>query len=89
MVTEAIGKLRKLTKKPIGAYANSEFIANTHHFKNSAINAEEDHWSSATTIDDQEYFNEVEKWISEGANISGGCCRTRPAHIQTIVEKLL
>ncbi len=86
MVTEAIGKLRKLTKKPIGAYANSEFINTTA--KNSAINAEEDHWSSATTIDDQEYFNEVEKWISKGANIIGGCCRTRPSHIQTIVDKL-
>ena len=86
MVTEAIGKLRKLTKKPIGAYANSEFINTTS--KILQLMLKKTTGVQATTIDDQEYFNEVEKWISEGKNIIGGCCRTRPAHIQTIVEKL-
>ena len=46
MVTEAIGKLRKLTKKPIGAYANSDLINTTSRILQLML---KDHWSSATT----------------------------------------
>ena len=50
------------------------------------INAEEDHWESATTIDENRYASEVSKWVDEGASIIAGCCRTRPSHIKKLVE---
>ena len=86
MVTESMKELKTLTNKPFGGYANSEFIET----KNSEtdINAEEDHWDSATTIDEKTYTNEVSKWLDEGATIIAGCCRTRPSHIEDMVKNL-
>ena len=54
-----------------------------------AINAEDDHWGSATTIDEKTYTNEVSKWLDEGATIIAGCCRTRPSHIEHMVKNLI
>ena len=85
MVTESLKKLRKLTDKPIGGYANSETIE-TISDDSIEINAEEDHWESATTIDENRYASEVSKWVDEGASIIAGCCRTRPSHIKKLVE---
>lgn len=84
MATESIGKLRKLTKRHIGVYANSEIIQTTS--EDTEINAEKDHWESATVISEDDYCNEASKWVSQGANIIGGCCRTRPSHIRKLVE---
>lgn len=76
MVTESMKELKNLTDKPFGGYANSEFIKTIND--ETAINAEEDHWKSATTIDEKAYTSEVSKWLDEGATIIAGCCRTRP-----------
>ena len=35
-------------------------------------------------IDANEYSKTVEKWISDGATIVGGCCGTSPEHIKKI-----
>ena len=54
----------------------------------SNISAENDHWSSASVIDEKTYTDEVSKWIDEGATILAGCCRTRPSHIKEMTERL-
>ena len=54
----------------------------------SNISAENDHWSSASVIDEKAYTDEVSKWIDEGATILAGCCRTRPSHIKEMTERL-
>ena len=87
MVTESMKELKRLTDKPFGGYANSEFI-NTIDDDSIEINAEEDHWNSAITIDEKTYTNEVAKWLEEGASIIAGCCRTRPSHIKDMVDNL-
>ena len=87
MVTESMKELKRLTEKPFGGYANSEFI-NTIDDDSIEINAEEDHWNSAITIDEKTYTNEVAKWLEEGASIIAGCCRTRPSHIKDMVDNL-
>ena len=88
MVTESMKELKKLTDRPFGGYANSEFIK-TIDDDSIEINAEDDHWGSATTIDEKIYTNEVSKWLDEGATIIAGCCRTRPSHIEHMVKNLI
>ena len=87
MITESMKELKNLTSKPFGGYANSEFIK-TIDDASLEINAEDDHWNSATTIDEKTYTNEVAKWLEEGATIIAGCCRTRPSHIKDMVDNL-
>ena len=87
MITESMKELKNLTSKPFGGYANSEFIK-TIDDDSLEINAEDDHWNSATTIDEKTYTNEVAKWLEEGATIIAGCCRTRPSHIKDMVDNL-
>ena len=87
MVTESMKELKNLTDKPFGGYANSEFIKTIND--EAKINAEEDHWKSATTIDEKAYTDEVSKWLDEGATIIAGCCRTRPSHIKHMVQNLV
>ena len=86
MITESMKELKNLTNKPFGGYANSEFIRTNNN--ETTINAEENHWDSATTIDEKAYTNEVSKWLDEGATIIAGCCRTRPSHIKDMVANL-
>ena len=87
MVTESMKELKNLTDKPFGGYANLEFIKTITD--ETTINAEEDHWKSATTIDEKAYTGEVSKWLDEGATIIAGCCRTRPSHIKHMVQNLV
>lgn len=86
LITEGIKELKKLTDKKIGGYGNSEKIDISNEDRSDR--PEEDHWASATPIDEEEYAKEAEIWVKEGASIVAGCCRTRPAHIKEIVRTL-
>ena len=85
-MTESLKELSKITDKPFGGYANSETVEIDSNSED--IHSEEDHWDSATSIDEEEYSNEAMKWVEEGATIIAGCCRTRPSHIKELVKKL-
>ena len=87
LVTESLKELNKLTDKPIGGFANSEMIEAIQN-DSSNISAENDHWASASVINEKTYTDEVSKWIDEGATILAGCCRTRPSHIKEMTERL-
>jgi homocysteine S-methyltransferase len=84
LITEGIKELRPLTNKRIGGYGNSEKIEITN--KDRSDRPEEDHWSAATAINENEYTEEVKVWVKEGATIVAGCCRTRPSHIKNMAE---
>ena len=86
LITEGIKELKPLTNKPIGGYGNSEIIEISK--KDRSDRPEEDHWSSATAINEKEYAKEALIWVQEGATIIAGCCRTRPSHIAEISKTL-
>ena len=88
LVTESLKELKKLTNKPFGGYANSELIELSVD-NTKEISAENNHWESAITIDEETYTSEVSKWIYEGASIIAGCCRTRPSHIKDMVSNFV
>ena len=88
LVTESLKELKKLTNKPFGGYANSELIELSVD-NTKEISAENNHWESAITIDEETYTSEVSKWINEGASIIAGCCRTRPSHIKDMVSNFV
>lgn len=88
LVTESLKELKKLTNKPFGGYANSELIELSVD-NTKEISAENNHWESAITIDEETYTSEVSKWVDEGASIIAGCCRTRPSHIKDMVSNFV
>ena len=86
LITEGIKELKTLTTARIGGYGNSEKIEISN--KDRTDRPEEDHWASATAINEKEYAREVQVWVEEGATIVAGCCRTRPSHIEEIIKTL-
>ena len=84
LITEGIKELKSLTNERIGGYGNSEKIEIS--LEDRSDRPEEDHWASATPINEKEYAKEAQIWVEEGASIVAGCCRTRPSHIAEIVK---
>jgi len=69
-----IAELRRATDKPVVVYPNS----------GEGWDASTRHWTGSS---DAAKFREMaEEWFAEGAQIVGGCCRTRPAHIRQIAQ---
>jgi homocysteine S-methyltransferase len=67
-----IPELRAASDKPIVVYPNS----------GEGWDAENRCWTGSS--DPAEYGRQAEAWFQAGAQIVGGCCRTRPAHIREI-----
>jgi len=60
---------------PIGAYAN-------------AGSAEDGMGFAATPLDIRAYVEAAAQWVEAGARIVGGCCGTRPEHIEALKRGL-
>ncbi len=73
-VPALIGELRAGSTKPILVYPNS----------GEGWDAARRCWSGVT--DPGDFGVEAAKWFAAGAQIVGGCCRTRPAHIAEVVR---
>jgi len=67
-----IAELRAASDKPILVYPNS----------GEGWDAETRCWTGHS--DATEFGQHAEQWYSAGAQIVGGCCRTRPAHIHQV-----
>lgn len=67
-----IPEVRAASDKPIIAYPNS----------GEGWDAEGRCWTGSS--DPAEFGRQASLWIAEGAQIVGGCCRTRPSHIRQI-----
>jgi len=71
-VTALIAELRAASTKPVMVYPNS----------GEGWDAEARAWTGST---DPSAFGPLAKeWFAAGAQIVGGCCRTRPAHIRQV-----
>jgi homocysteine S-methyltransferase len=71
-----IGELKAETSKPIVVYPNS----------GEGWDAEKRVWTGAS--DAAGFGESARRWFATGAQIVGGCCRTRPEHVAKIAASL-
>ena len=71
---EAIGVIRKYFTGPIGVYAESGDWAAPNWVFNG--------------LSPDEYVLEADSWVSQGAQIIGGCCGVGPGHIRVLADRL-
>ena len=77
LIVELIAELRAASGKPIIVYPNSG-----------------EGWDAAARCwtgkgDPESFAAHAAEWFAAGAQIVGGCCRTRPAHIRLVAEASL
>jgi homocysteine S-methyltransferase len=78
-IASLIAELRQASSKPIVVYPNS----------GEGWDAEARCWIETPGSSDPEYFGQLARqWHAAGAQLVGGCCRTRPAHIRHIAEAI-
>ena len=75
-IPSLIGELRKGSEKPVLVYPNS----------GEGWDAERRCWTG--TSDPAEFGAQAAEWFRAGAQMVGGCCRTRPAHIAEVARQL-
>ena len=68
---EAVKLLKKIHKGIVGAYPNNGYF-------------EKPHWKLINDISPSKYLEEAKNWISNGAQIIGGCCGVGPDKISAI-----
>jgi homocysteine S-methyltransferase len=74
LITALIGELRKASDKPVVVYPNS----------GEGWDDEARCWNG--TVDLASFGLSSMQWFAAGAQIVGGCCRTRPDHIRLVAE---
>jgi homocysteine S-methyltransferase len=74
LILDLIAELRAATDKPILVYPNS----------GEEWNAQARCWCG--TSDPVDFGRSASDWFAAGAQIIGGCCRTRPEHIRQVDE---
>lgn len=74
LVNALIAELRAASDKPVIAYPNS----------GEGWDAENRCWTG--TSDPLAFGGEAREWFRTGAQIVGGCCRTRPTHIKELTQ---
>ncbi len=73
-IPSLIAELRKGSTKPILVYPNS----------GEGWDAARRCWTGVTDPDD--FGAKAAEWFAAGAQMVGGCCRTRPAHIRAVAN---
>jgi homocysteine S-methyltransferase len=73
-IPSLIAELRAASDKPVLVYPNS----------GEGWDAERRSWTGDT--DPAEFGTQAAEWFSAGAQIVGGCCRTRPEHIRALAS---
>ena len=68
---EAVKILKKVHKGIVGAYPNNGYF-------------EKPHWKLINDISPSKYLEEAKNWVSNGAQIIGGCCGVGPDKINAI-----
>jgi homocysteine S-methyltransferase len=74
LMPELIAELRRASNKPVVVYPNS----------GEEWDAAKRCWTGAG--DPASFGAMAAAWFAAGAQIVGGCCRTRPAHIRQVAE---
>ena len=73
-IVDLIAELRAASNKPVIVYPNS----------GEGWDAQNRCWTG--TSDPRAYGDEALDWFAAGAQIVGGCCRTRPSHIKILAS---
>lgn len=74
LIASLIGELRGASNKPVIVYPNS----------GEGWDAERRCWTGVSNPAD--FGAKAAEWFHAGAQMVGGCCRTRPAHIRAVAE---
>jgi homocysteine S-methyltransferase len=74
LIPALIGELRAASKKPIVVYPNA----------GEGWDAAARCWTGSG--DPESYGQQAAQWFKEGAQIVGGCSRTRPAHVRQVAQ---
>ena len=74
LIPRLVAELRAASGKPVIVYPNS----------GEGWDAQNRCWTG--TSDPMAYGEEAKIWFDAGAQIIGGCCRTRPAHIRQVAQ---
>jgi homocysteine S-methyltransferase len=73
-IPSLISELRAASDKPVLVYPNS----------GNGWDAEARCWTD--TSDPADFGAMAAEWFAAGAQMVGGCCRTRPAHIRAVAQ---
>ena len=82
-ITHAIPDLKKTNYKFIGGYANA-FSPIPPDWTLDGDKESDGFLDMRTDLDPDAYGKHASDWLNAGANVVGGCCGTRPAHIAKI-----
>ena len=74
LIAALVSELREASAKPVIVYPNS----------GEGWDAANRCWTG--TSDPTGYAQEAQAWFAAGAQIVGGCCRTRPSHIRQVAQ---
>jgi homocysteine S-methyltransferase len=74
LITALIAELRAASDKPVIVYPNS----------GEGWDAARRCWTG--TSDPEDFGAKAAEWFKAGAQMVGGCCRTRPAHIRAVAR---
>jgi S-methylmethionine-dependent homocysteine/selenocysteine methylase len=78
-ITSALAELRRHSKGPVGAYAHIGRY-NPPSWKAGFYPG----FSDTESWPPERYCAQVQKWLSLGAQVVGGCCGTTPEHIRAL-----
>ena len=82
LITDAMPRLAALSDRPIGGYANA---ADALPGDFDPLDPEEVPYAD---LDPRAYAEAALRWVEAGATLIGGCCHTRPAHLDEVRRRL-
>ena len=87
-ITSAVPRLLEAGADRTGGYANTLNPIPTT-WKLSGKEKTDGVIALRSDLDPAQYAQHVSNWVSAGANVIGGCCGTRPAHIATLYDQFI
>jgi len=86
-ITRAIPQLKQTRMQYIGGYANT-FQPIPEDWDLDGNKKTDGSLGLRADLDPESYAVHAAAWVKAGANVIGGCCGTRPAHIARIKEQI-
>ena len=82
LITEAMPRLAELSDRSFGGYANAaDALPGPFDPLDPEVVPSED-------LSPEAYADAVMRWVEAGATLVGGCCHTRPAHLDEVRRRL-
>ena len=86
-ITRAVPQLKQTGMQYIGGYANT-FQPIPEDWDLDGSKKTDGSLGLRADLDPESYAVHAAAWLKAGANVIGGCCGTRPAHIARIKEQI-